>query len=215
MHASNPRRCDPCIVPANLALDCFLCGSFDLCEKCFGSGKRCARGHEMISGLCAIDSSNAPDLLNNSPSKTPFDANYCYNCQAPANQGVFYRKRETDPIQHQESRKGLTDLHRLTGCCNCEEKSGSRNFNLCHACYASGARCKDPDTHVLVLCLMDARASLVGSEVDCKLNKMTHAEALQGGRCDICDGEFQQGCFFRELSKSGGWWVKVSNNEAG
>ena len=97
MHASNPRRCDPCIVPANLALDCFLCGSFDLCEKCFGSGKRCARGHEMVSGLCAIDSSNAPDLLNNSPSKTPFDANYCYNCQAPANQGVFYRKRETDP----------------------------------------------------------------------------------------------------------------------
>ena len=80
--------------PANLGLDCFLCGSFDLCENCFVPGKRCTQDHELVSGFCAIDSSNTSDLLADCPSTQDSSTKHCYNCHKPENQGIVYRKRK-------------------------------------------------------------------------------------------------------------------------
>ncbi|KAI1173250.1 hypothetical protein F4777DRAFT_458601 [Nemania sp. FL0916] len=153
---------------------CFECGSFDLCDECYLLGKRCGGGHTLVSALCAIDSINCPGYIRDFPGGRDTFSSTCSGCKKPARQGTFYR------------------------CYHCRDKSGSGLYNLCHSCYSTGSRCRQPNQHVLVLDLVssDDFGAQFPSICVRRSRGITTQSLKKGGSCNRCNNYITSGTFF-------------------
>ncbi|KAI0523801.1 hypothetical protein F5B22DRAFT_592087 [Xylaria bambusicola] len=159
---------------------CFECGTFDLCDECYLLGKRCDGRHSLAAGLCAIDISDCPGYyLRNLPVSRDSNPCICANCKKSANQGTFYR------------------------CCSCEDGSGSSPYSLCHDCYVSGHRCKQPGQHVLFLYLVSNGAFPTKYPSTCRRKGLTRT-FKNGGACSRCKDYITEGSFFHCCRCPGG-----------
>ncbi|KAI0399353.1 hypothetical protein F4802DRAFT_51032 [Xylaria palmicola] len=159
---------------------CFECGSFDLCDECYLLGKRCDGGHTLVSGLCAVDSSNSPGFIRDCPGSRDSVPRFCSSCVKPANQGRFYH------------------------CCACEDKPGSDHYNICHACYSNGSRCMQSSQHILLLYLMTGGDHGTKYPKTCTRKGSSTRKFKKGGSCTRCQSLITSGTFFHCCQCPGG-----------
>lgn len=81
-----------------MVLDCFECGSFDLCDECYLLGKRCEGGHALVSAVCAIDTSECSGYIRDCQGGKDSVPRICASCKSPVNQGIFYRMSLLLPV---------------------------------------------------------------------------------------------------------------------
>lgn len=188
-----------------MVLDCFQCGSFDLCDECYLLGKRCEGGHTLVSAVCAIDTSECSGYIRDCQGGKDSVPRICASCKSPANQGIFYRMSLLLPVivlncvPEWLPRTYIYSYILHADCCACEDKAGLNHYNLCHACYSSGSRCKNPGQHILLLDIMSSGHYGTKYPSTCKRKWSSTHSFKKGGSCTRCRAYIREGSFFREF----------------
>ncbi|KLU91104.1 hypothetical protein MAPG_09627 [Magnaporthiopsis poae ATCC 64411] len=149
---------------------------YDACERCFTNGARCTGAdHKLVVAPAALDCSRNPRVVGDCHRRSKgadellllasgrVGAITCDACDGEISQGCFYH------------------------CCNCDND----DLDLCHSCYASGSRCKNPISHTLQLCLADAMDHLCLSKdwpVACQRRSsgLLPRDMKGQGHCSLC-----------------------------
>ncbi|KAK1709980.1 uncharacterized protein BDZ83DRAFT_735456, partial [Colletotrichum acutatum] len=162
--------CDHCgeAIRQGNCYHCFHCGNYDSCERCYKDGSSCGTiDHVLTALVCAVDCSSHRYWVSDCRrSEGMCPGIQCSSCHQLVTQGRYYH------------------------CCNCD----GDDFDICHACYKSGERCKNPTHHTLQLHLGGNDRFLLEYPETCARRKYT----LQSSTvyCDHCSDKITRGSFY-------------------